>query len=79
MGATLVSITDSVSSPFFNISDYTILAALVKDSMGFSSPICMYCLFDAIISKIHDERKDMIVERLKQYEDTYRDFDMYYE
>ena len=36
-------------------------------------------LFDAIISKIHDERKDMIVERLKQYEDTYRDFDMYYE
>ena len=29
--------------------------------------------------KIHDERKDMIVERLKQYEDTYRDFDMYYE
>jgi hypothetical protein len=47
--------------------------------MGFSSPICMYCLFDAIISKIHDERKDMIVERLKQYEDTYRDFDMYYE
>ena len=79
MGATLVSITDSVSSPFFNISDYTILAAPVKDSMGFSSPICMYCLFDAIISKIHDERKDMIVERLKQYEDTYRDFDMYYE
>ena len=54
-------------------------AAPVKDSMGFSSPICMYCLFDAIISKIHDERKDMIVERLKQYEDTYRDFDMYYE
>ena len=79
MGATLVSITDSVSSPFFNISDYTILAAPLKDSMGFSSPICMYCLFDAIISKIHDERKDMIVERLKQYEDTYRDFDMYYE
>ena len=79
MGATLVSITDSVSSPFFNISHYTILAAPVKDSMGFSSPICMYCLFDAIISKIHDERKDMIVERLKQYEDTYRDFDMYYE
>lgn len=64
---------------FFNISDYTILAAPLKDSMGFSSPICMYCLFDAIISKIHDERKDMIVERLKQYEDTYRDFDMYYE
>ena len=32
MGATLVSITDSVSSPFFNISDYTILAAPVKDS-----------------------------------------------
>ena len=64
---------------FFNISHYTILAAPVKDSMGFSSPICMYCLFDAIISKIHDERKDMIVERLKQYEDTYRDFDMYYE
>ena len=64
MGATLVSITDSVSSPFFNISHYTILAAPVKDSMGFSSPICMYCLFDAIISKIHDERKDMIVERL---------------
>ena len=27
----------------------------VKDSMGFSSPICMYCLFDAIISKIHED------------------------
>lgn len=78
-GATLISITDSVSSPFFNISDYTILAAPIKDSMGFSSPICMYCLFDAIIFKIHEERKDMIVERLKTYEDTYRDFDMYYE
>ena len=79
MGATLISITDSVSSPFFNISDYTILAAPIKDSMGFSSPICMYCLFDAITFKIHEERKDMIVERLKTYEDTYRDFDMYYE
>ena len=64
---------------FFIFSDYSFLAAAVIDSMGFSSPICMYCLFDAIISKIHDERKDMIVERLKQYEDTYRDFDMYYE
>lgn len=79
MGATLISITDSVSSPFFNISDCTILAAPIKDSMGFSSPICMYCLFDAITSKIHEERKDMVAERLKTYEDTYRDFDMYYE
>lgn len=79
MGASLISITDSVSSPFFNISDDTILAAPVKDSMGFSSPICMYCLFDAITAKIHAERQDMIIERLKKYEDTYRDFDMYYE
>ena len=79
MGATLISITDSVSSPFFNISDCTILAAPIKDSMGFSSPICMYCLFDVITAKIHEERKDMVAERLKTYEDTYRDFDMYYE
>ena len=79
MGATLVSITDSISSPFFNISDHTILAAPVKDSMGFSSPICMYCLFDAITAKIHAERQDMIIERLNKYEKTYRDFDMYYE
>lgn len=78
-GATLISITDTVSSPFFNISDHTILAAPVKDSMGFSSPICMYCLFDAITAKIHKERQDMITERLKKYEDTYRDFDMFYE
>lgn len=79
MGATLVSITDSISSPFFNISDHTILAAPVKDSMGFSSPLCMYCLFDAITAKIHAERQDMVVERLNKYENTYRDFDMYYE
>lgn len=78
-GSTLISITDSLSSPFFNISDHTILAAPLKDTMGFSSLICMYCLFDAITAKIHDERKDMIIERLKQYENTYRDFDMYYE
>lgn len=79
MGATLISITDSVSSPFFNISDHTILAAPFKDSMGFISPICMYCLFDAITAKIHEERQDTIIERLKKYENTYRDFDMYYE
>lgn len=79
VGATLISITDTLSSPFFNISDHTILAAPVKDSMGFSSPICMYCLFDAITAKIHTERKDIIAERLKKYEDTYQDFDMYYE
>lgn len=78
-GATLISITDTVSSPFFNISDYTVLAAPAKDSMGFSSPICMYCLFDAITAKIHKERQDRIIERLKKYEDTYRDFDMFYE
>lgn len=78
-GATLISITDTVSSPFFNISDHTVLAAPVKDSMGFSSPICMYCLFDAITAKIHKERQDRIIERLKKYEDTYRDFDMFYE
>lgn len=79
VGATLISITDTLTSPFFNISDHTILAAPVKDSMGFSSPICMYCLFHAITAKIHTERKDIIVERLKKYEDTYQDFDMYYE
>ena len=78
-GATLVTITDTLSSPFFDISDYTILAAPIKDSMGFSSPICMYCLFDAITAKIHSQRKGVIVERLKKYEDAYQDFDMYYE
>lgn len=47
--------------------------------MGFTSPICMYCLFDVIVARIHEERQDIIVNRLNKYEETYQDFDMYYE
>ena len=78
-GAKLISLTDSISSPLFNISDHTILAAPVKDNMGFSSMVCMYCLFDALTAKIHEDKKDSITDRLKHYENTYRDFDMYFE
>lgn len=78
-GAQIFSITDSISSPLFDLSDCTILAAPAKDSMGFSSLICVYSLFDVITSKIHSERQDEITERLNKYESTYRDFDMFYE
>ena len=78
-GATLISFTDVPSSPFVSISDYSVLAAPLKDQMGFSSMVCLYSLFDAIIAKIRDECHEHIGKRLELFELTYSDFDFFYE
>lgn len=78
-GAKLISITDTPSSPFYGISDHVIQAAPLKDEMGFSSFVCLYCLFDLIIARLREKRHDLINERLKVYESTCSDFDFFYE
>lgn len=78
-GGILISFTDVPSSPFISISNYSVLAAPLKDQMGFSSMVCLYSLFDAIIAKIRDERHEHVGKRLELFELTYSDFDFFYE
>ena len=78
-GAKLISFTDTPSSPFCGISDYVMQVAALKDDMGFSSLVCLYCLFDVLTAKIREERHVEISKRLKTCEIIYSDFDLFYE
>lgn len=78
-GAKLISFTDTVSSPFYGISDYVMQVAALKDEMGFSSLVCLYCLFDVLTAKLREKRHAEISERLKMCEIIYSDFDLFYE
>lgn len=78
-GAKLIAITDTPSSPFYGISDHAIQAAPLKDEMGFSSFVCLYCLFDLLLARLREKRHDLINQRLKLYESTYSEFDFFYE
>ena len=42
--------------------------AALKDDMGFSSLVCLYCLFDVLTAKIREERHVEISKRLKTCE-----------
>lgn len=78
-GAQIISVTDSITSPIWEISDETIVVDSNIDEMGVNSFVCMYCLFDALIAKIRKKKARSISSRLKNMEELYSDFDLFFE
>lgn len=78
-GAHIIAITDRAISPILSIADESVLVDSNVDDMGFNSFICLYCLFDMLISKIQKERHKEISTRLRKMEDILSSFDIFYE
>ena len=49
------------------------------DETGYNSFVCLYCLFDALIAKLRKKKQHTISSRLKNLEELYSDFDLFFE
>lgn len=78
-GASLIAITDGISSPLIPAADEVLLADCDRDDTGFNSYVSMFCLFNAIIAKIRTEIPDTIAFRVQRYEELYQDLDLFFE
>lgn len=78
-GAHILAITDSLTSPIWNLSEETIVVDANIDETGYNSFVCLYCLFDALIAKLRKKKQHTISSRLKNLEELYSDFDLFFE
>lgn len=78
-GAYVMAITDSLTSPIWEISDDAIIVDAHLSNTGYNSFVCIYCLFDALLAKIWKEKRRFISSRLKSMEELYSDLDLFFE
>lgn len=78
-GAKILTITDSILAPVVEIADEALVADSNKDEMGFNSVVCLNVLFDMLIAKVQEKKKNKISGRLKVLEEVYTDMDLFFE
>ena len=78
-GAQIIALTDSLSSPLLSFADHMLLIDLNQNEMGISSHIPMYCLFDALLSRLFFANPQATAHRLKEFENINKNFHLFFE
>ena len=78
-GAQIIALTDSLSSPLLPFANHMLLVDLNRNEMGISSHIPMYCLFDALLSRLFYTNQQSTAHRLKEFESINKNFHLFFE